>query len=762
MPETQRGPSIGPYFRPSLCAPAPRRPHTGLPLLVAVALAAIPVHAALGQTAADARLQLAQAPAAPLAIAKPPAPSEAEAAYMARMDKIVAPLRDYALSDDDLAKVKEAIKAVSGSDADKVKQLQTGISDPLARQLIEWLRLRRGQGQAADYLKFLAENPHWPSRDMLQRRMEETLFDEGGDTELIATYFKDGAARSPSGMAVLASVHLAHGDKQQAKALAAKVWREEDLPEAQEKGFLARFGGMLTDEDHKWRLDRLLVEDVRYKADRVERAERVKRVIALLPAADQKVAQARLAVFMRKSSDKDKAALGPAQKGSGADWGAVFHKIQHHRRAGRLEEAAKLMRGAPLDPLLVTNLDQWWFERRGLAYLALKDGKPKLAYELVRDAGPVGVNALNDQTFMAGWIALRYLKDAKAAEKHFATLVSNADGPLTRARANYWMGRTFEAQGKKESARASYETAAKFKDTFHGLLAVQKLSPGSRELVFGPPNLPTDEEAKRFASTDAVKAIALARKADLGNHITRVFLLNAAKIENGEAWAAMAAHLARVSGDTQTSVRIGKAAIAAGHDLFVYSYPVHALPKYTPLRKPPETAYLLGLARQETEFNSDTVSGAGARGILQVMKVTANHVCRDYKIKCAHGRLLTDSSYNTMIASAYVADRLDEWEGSYVLGLPSYNAGPGRTREWVKEFGDPRQANVDPIDWIERIPFEETRNYVAKVLSNIQVYRARLGEKSPLRLDQDLARARTAAGPGAGNAAKTNTADSRD
>ncbi len=725
-------------------------------IVAALLLAHLPL--AHAQALAGTPIEVAQAaPAAATAIAKPSTPGEREAAYLSRMDKVVAPLLDYQLSAADAAKLKEAIKAVAGSDAQKVKDLQAGISDPLARRLVEWLRLRRGQGQAADYLKFLAENPQWPNRDNLQKLMEERLFEEGGDTDLIATYFADGA-RSPAGMAVMASVHLAHGKDKEAKALAAKVWREEDLPETLEKGFLTRFGTMLGNDDHKWRLDRLLVEDVRYQADRAQRAERAKRVIALLPAADQKVAQARLAVFMRKSDDKDKTTLAAQSKGSGTDWGTVFHKIQHHRRAGRLEEAAKLMRSAPLDPLIVTNLDKWWIERRGLAYLALKNNKPKLAYEIVRDAGPVGANAMNDQSFMAGWIALRYLKDAKTAEKHFTTLVSNADGPLTRARANYWMGRTLEAKGNKDGARQSYQAAAKFNDTFHGLLAVQKLSPGKRELVFDPPAMPSPEQVKRFVETDALKALALTRKAELGRHITRIFLLNAGKIENDEAWAAMAAHLARAVDDTQTSVRIGKAAIAAGHNLVYYSYPIHALPKYTPLRKPPETAYLLGLARQETEFNSDTVSGAGARGILQVMKVTANHVCRDYKIKCAHNRLLTDSSYNTMIASAYVADRLDEWGGSYVLGLPSYNAGPGRTREWVKEFGDPREARVDPIDWIERIPFEETRNYVAKVLSNIQVYRARLGEKSPLRLDQDLNRASAAAG----NAATTNTADSRD
>jgi soluble lytic murein transglycosylase len=234
---------------------------------------------------------------------------------MSRMDKVVAPLLDYQLSAEDTAKLKEAAKVAAGNDESKLKDLQAGISDPLARKLVEWLRLRRGQGTAAEYLKFLSENPNWPSHDTLQRRMEETLFEEGGDTELIATYFKDGAAKSPAGMAVLASVHLAHGEKADAKTLAVKVWREQELPETLEKGFLSRFGSMLTVDDHKWRLDRLLVDDVRFQADRVERAASAKRIIALLPAADQKVAEARLAVFMRKSDDKDKATLGQAAKG---------------------------------------------------------------------------------------------------------------------------------------------------------------------------------------------------------------------------------------------------------------------------------------------------------------------------------------------------------------------------------------------------------------------------------------------------------------
>ena len=193
----------------------------------------------------------------------------------------------------------------------------------------------------------------------------------------------------------------------------------------------------------------------------------------------------------------------------------------------------------------------------------------------------------------------------------------------------------------------------------------------------------------------------------------------------------MVAHLAEALGDTQTAVRIGKAAIARGHEPRLLRLPdpfaasLHAAAHSRP--SPPSSSASRARRASSTRL---TLSGAGARGILQVMPVTAKHVCRDYKIKCDIPRLMKDPAYNTMLGSAYISDRMDEFTGSYVLTLAGYNAGPGRAREWIKEFGDPRDGKVDPIDWIDRIPFEETREYVQKVLSNIQVYRARLGEQA--------------------------------
>ena len=423
-------------------------------------------------------------------------------------------------------------------------------------------------------------------------------------------------------------------------------------------------------------------------------------------------------------------------------------------RPAKLEEAAKVILAIPPDPTKIAVLDEWWAERRELAYGALKMDKMKLAYELVKNAGPLTVNPLKEQTFMAGWIAFRYLNKPGVAEKHFKDFAAAADGPLSRAKAAYWLGRVADARGDKAEAARQYRLATKNPDTFHGLLAMQMLQNGRTNLDIKPPALPSPQQVRKFVSLDAAKALVMASKAKLSRVYTRSFLIGLGNELPSEAEAGMVAHVADALGDPQMSVRIAKSAVARGQNLLTYAYPTSSFPSYKPLRAPPETALLLGLARQETEFEPQTVSGAGAKGLLQVMTVTAQHVCHDYKIKCQIPRLLSDTQYNVMIASAYIADRMDDFGGSYVLGLAGYNAGPGRARQWIRENGDPRDPKVDPIDWIERIPITETRDYVTKVLANIQMYRARLGNSAnALRMQQDLVRARTNSKvPGSNNA----------
>ena len=432
-------------------------------------------------------------------------------------------------------------------------------------------------------------------------------------------------------------------------------------------------------------------------------------------------------------------------KAAATDWGLQFQYVQLLRRENKRAAAASILKHVPIDPAVIANLDGWWAHREAIALGMIAAGDAKGAYAIVREAGPLSVNPAKEQAFMAGNLALRYLKDKSAAIHHFTAMRKAADGPLSRAKSEYWLARAHAAAGNNDSAREHYKRGAQYLDTFDGQLSRLAANPGDRRLVVPLPDDVTSPDVVRFLARDEVRAARLALLSGYSRRNVMTFFARLSHRLTSEAELAMLGELARALGDPQIAVRMGKAAVARGRNLYIYAYPTDVLPDYTPLRQPPEPAMLLGIGRQETEFNSDTKSGAGARGLLQVMPVTARHVCRDYSIKCDVPKLMTDSSYNLQLAAAYIADRTDQFDGSYILTLTGYNAGPGRTREWLGKLGDPR-GKVDPLDWIYRIPFEETRLYVQKVLANVQMYRALLGEKEPLQLDLDLKRAKSRQG----------------
>lgn len=682
------------------------------------------------------KANVARLPAKPLL---PQDRAEQEAEHVARFDAAIETAREHPLSDEDAKRITDAIGAYYAKDEARARALHSEITDPIGRKLVEWYRLRSGLADAFEIRAFLDANPAWPDRDRLSQKFEELLFTQGGNTRAIKEAFAEKEPATGLGLAALASAHLIEGDTERAKVLAARAWRDHDIPADLEAAFMERFGSILSEADHKWRFDRVLVDHPRWSSQRKARAATAERVIPRLSEPERKKAEVRLAIFLRQKSAAKRMAALPAE--TSADWGLAFQRVDLLRRQGKDEAAWKILLSAPTDPADIVNPDGWWQLRHAAAYDALNAGKPKIAFELVRDAGPLSVNPLNEQTFLAGWLALRHLKQPQTALPYFEANEKGSDGPLSRSRALYWLGRTHTALGSRSKGTELFKLAALYTDTFHAHLAREELDEDAPELAIAPPEAPTAEQIARFNSLDAVRATVIARKAGINRTLVRAFISELQRTFETEAEVAMVAHLAEALGDTQMALRVGKAAVARGMNLVYYSYPIHAFPAYDPLRTPPEPALLLGLARQESEFSSAIMSGAGARGILQVMPGTARGICRNYKIKCDIKRLMNDPSYNAMLASAYAGDRMDAVSGSYILTLTSYNAGPGRTRQWLRELGDPRDPGVDPVDWIYQIPFEETRDYVQKVLSNVQVYRARLGKENG-SIGSDLVRAR--------------------
>ena len=618
----------------------------------------------------------------------------------------------------------------------------SNVSSTAAKDLLTWWAAVDGSRRlgASKTREFAATHKGFPRRERIIRNAESALLLDGAKADAINDYFASSEPQSGEGKAALARAKKAAGDTDAAKQLISDAWRNHSLNQQSERAILKEFKSLLTDQDHLLRADQFLLNDSRWRGTRARRSAPVKRLLGLVGKENKQILQARLAVYLKQRNARKLFSRLPKKRLK--DWSVMYHRIQLARRSKKHELAWKLIRSVPPTREAMVQPDGWWIERRVNAYEALNSGKPQIAYDIVSKHGPVTVNPENEAEFMSGWIALRFLNKPKVALTHFRNMTQTADGPRTRGQSHYWLARTQKRLGEKDAAEEALQLASREITTFYGQVAKQTLDKGHTELAIETPPSPTIQQADAFAKNPAIRAMVLAHR--IGDTTTtRSFIARLRYHMRDPVDLAILAELALQMGDTQMSLRVGKAAMLRGYPLAEYAYPVGALPDYDPLREPLEEAFLYAIARQESEFNTLIQSGAGARGILQVMPITARHICRQYKIKCEIGRLKKDPSYNTRIASAYIADRNSDFGGSYVMTMPGYNAGPGRVRGWVRRNGDPRKPGVDPIDWIERLHIKETREYTKKVLANIQVYRARLGDAAnALQIWRDIMRAR--------------------
>ncbi|GBF26608.1 soluble lytic murein transglycosylase [bacterium MnTg02] len=654
------------------------------------------------------------------------------------LEKILKPVLTYKISKADLKQVSRALTLINRKKASQAKAAMKNIKDIAARDLVRWYGLVKElfvvTPEQSETIR--KENPDWTELYRLRKFAERNLLLSNPPAARLRKFYADEPPQTDAGIAGQAIIHLDAGEKVKAKELAIEVWRHRRLSKRLESIVHKRLGSLLTADDHRFRAHRMLFSRKKGAAARAQR------VAKYLTKSERRIVSAR-ASALRRSSKKLTALPAKAKK----DPTVLFSRIRLLRRKKSYSKAWVLLKSQPKDKESLIEPDAWWLERRRLLREALERGKAKIAYRIAKNHGPITVNHLNEAEFLAGWISLRFLKDAKTAKTHFAALSKSADGPRSRSRGHYWLGRAAKALGETAEANKHFTNGAKDFNTFYGQLSGRAANPNSTTLVIAAPPAPTPEEIKRFLNRQSVKAVVIAHKAGAKAVANRI-LGGFRKLLNSSGEFVLAAELGKQIGQTQQSLRIGKTAMFYGHALARYAYPTHAMPKFKALRKLPEQSIFYAVTRQESEFNPRIVSHAGARGLMQVMPITAKHVARQHKVKYQLKRLLSDPVYNVKIATAYIADRMDEFKGSYVKSLAGFNAGPGRVRQWVKKFGDPSSPSIDPIDWIEQIPFNETRNYVKKVMANVQVYRARLGDpENALQIDIDLLRGRKAGIP---------------
>jgi soluble lytic murein transglycosylase len=620
-----------------------------------------------------------------------------------------------------LAGLREAVAFYKAGELANGDRIAASAPDPLVRTTLEWVALRTNQRETGfkRITKFLDAHPGWPSGPWLRKRAEEALFTDNPSPARVKEYFAGVKPLTVPGKLALARVLLAEGQKAPAADLVRSVWRDSELTQWQEGSIKKTFGELLDKADYKYRADRLL-----YKEDgsaALRSAQSAGSDIVLL-------AKARIAVINEGASDKEMAAV-PASLQN--DPGYVFSKIQKLRRADKIDEAAQMMLAAPRDPALLINPDQWWTERRLVARKLLDKGDAKTAYRICDEHSAQKSEARIEAEFHAGWIALRFLDDPEAAARHFAIAAIVAETPMSVARVAYWQGRTAEAAAKTAEAGEFYRKAANHSTTFYGQLARAKLGI-TADLVRATP--PAAEGNQR---DEVVRTIELLYA--IGEKQTALPLISesAQRLEGKDQMAALARIVAK-DRDARVSLQFGKLASQRGMALDDLAYPAYGIPGYQPLGNSAGRSVVYAIARQESAFDSRALSSAGAKGLMQMIASTAKRTASHMGVGFNEKRLLEDASFNAQLGAAHLGELLAEQRNSYVLTFAAYNAGGKRVKEWIDAYGDPRNPSVDPVDWVERIPFSETRNYVQRVMENLTVYRARFQEAGPAPLQTDL------------------------
>jgi soluble lytic murein transglycosylase len=550
----------------------------------------------------------------------------------------------------------------------------------------------------------------WPGARTLRRNSERALFREKLEPRDAIAAFGSKIPETLEGVLLLARAHTALGEIGQARAVLSPFWRTETLEPRDEVRIIKEFSAVIPASDHRARMERMLY------AERVNSAERV----ASLAGAEE-LAKAWTAVIR---GEKKAAALLEAVPAGQRSAGFAFAEAKYLRKQEKYAEAAAVMLKAPTDRASVIDADAWWLERRALSRELSDDGDMKTAYRIAAaHAAESPVNAA-DAEFHAGWYAFRGLNDPSTGAKHFARLAGIAEGAISLARAYYWLGRTAEA-GAPGDANSFYRKAAVHGTTFYGQLAAERV--GGMVLSVDYPE-PSGGDRDVFERREAVHAIRRLQQCGYNALADILYRELAADIINPRELALLVA-MAEKRGNHNLALKIGKIAIAGGVDAGALSHPVGAIPASADISDAGE-ALAYAIARQESEFNVGAVSGAGARGLLQLLPGTAREVAKKAGLTYSKERLTTDAGYNATLGAAFLGEQLGRFDGSYVLTFAGYNAGPGRALQWIKRYGDPRGKDLDTVvDWIERIPFTETRSYVQRVMENYQVYKMRLSGK---------------------------------
>ena len=616
-----------------------------------------------------------------------------------------------------LGKAMEAARAGSWENAARIAEKD----GPVAVEVIEWMRLRAGRGRYPAVDAFLKRRPNWPGEPYLRRQAEITVIQQ--DNATVKAFFADTPPQTARGILAYADVLADEGQSGEAQVSLVLAWRTKQLSETDQQRFLDQHGDLLKSH-HVARLEEMLWRGAGTDA---------RRMFSLVSDDEVKLAQAWLGLLNQVGNVDTLIAAVPEKYKDHP--GLAYARFEWRVRKGFWDEAKAILLDQSRHTDKIGNPDPWANRRRSLARDEMRDGEAAIAYQLAARHFLTEGSNYADLEWLSGYIALRYLNIPQIAVEHFKNHRDAVKSPISRGRAGYWLGRAYEALEDTENAQAAFAEGALYQTSFYGLLAAERggLDPD--------PNLNGERPANDWRQSDiaqndlfqaGVLLYASGEKA-----LAERFWTHLVETLDPQAATQLGYAILDVA-DPHIAVMLGKRAARRGLVLHAPYYPLHPLSE-AELPMAPEMS--LAIARRESEFDPAVQSGVGARGLMQIMPNTGRSVARSLGIPDhTTERLITDPVYNARLGTAYLSELAGVFDGNVVMMSAGYNAGPSRPLRWMETFGDPRSnRDIDIVDWIEHIPFRETRNYVMRVSESLPIYRARLGEDPlPIPFSEEL------------------------
>ena len=603
---------------------------------------------------------------------------------------------------------------------------QRDLTDPLAIALVEYFYILEAGSQVPHQriATFLEAYPDWPAHARIRRIHEVALLvQRAGEPAVLDAFGREPPITNP-GKILHATALRANGEEDRAEEMMRELWRHGSLTEGEEQLIRQRFASFITRDDVRFRMARMAYAGHQSSAQRLARE---------LGEGYLKLVEARLRVT--QDAGAAEAALEAVPQELRGDPLYQFIDAQRKRRIGDTEGAAERLLNAPRDPALLVDPDTWSVERQIVARLLIEAGDAQTAYAVIAGHSAEGAVPRIYSDWLAGWAALRFLDDPSRALTHFEQLSEVAGRPISMARAEYWQGRAADALGDEERAARHFAAAAMHPTTYYGQLALDRIA--RAEMTPARKPIHADAARRLVQEREPLRALRLLAQAGFEDRVPRL-LMALAEATDDETTLVGLAELAHRAGDPGVVVQIGKQGTYAGAPTETYAFTQLGIPEFPSVGPAAEPALVHAIARQESLFNTSAVSPAGALGLLQLMPATARETAETYGLSYSRDRLTADPAYNAALGSAHLGELIAEFGDAYALVFAAYNAGRSRVYQWLQRFGDPRTGEVDAIDWVEMIPFRETRNYVQRVMEGLQVYRAGIEGGGPLLIARDL------------------------